>query len=79
MSDRPEISVDVAVGGMPAGPASSVNLDLSVTAVVPLPAVRVEVDEMHGGLTLQLVHGADGFSSSPPWTGRTGPPGRVSP
>ncbi|HYQ36840.1 MAG TPA: DUF6603 domain-containing protein [Mycobacterium sp.] len=75
MSDRPEISVDVAVGGMPAGPASSVNLDLSVTAVVPLPAVRVEVDEMHGGLTLQLVHGADGFQLVPTMDGPDGPSG----
>ncbi len=75
MTDLPAIDVDLAVGGRPAGPAGLVTLDLAVTATLPLPAVRVEVDELTAGLVLELVHGADGFKLAPRFAGVDGPAG----
>jgi hypothetical protein len=75
MSEKPSVDIELAVGGTPAGPTSSVGLDLSVTAVLPLPALRVEVDEMRVGLVLELVRGADGFEVVPRVTGPDGPAG----
>jgi hypothetical protein len=75
MTDKPSIELDLAVGGNPAAANSSVTLDVSLSAVLPLPAVRVEVDEVRGGLILELVRGADGLLLTPRLSGPDGPSG----
>ena len=75
MDEKPSVDVELAVGGIPAGPNSSIGIDLSVTAALPLPALRVEVDQMRVGLVLELVRGADGFEVVPRVTGPDGPAG----
>jgi hypothetical protein len=75
MTDVPSIDANLAVGGHVAGADSSVILDVSVTADLPLPALRVEVDEFRAGLVLALTHTADGFELVPRLTGPEGPSG----
>ena len=75
MNEKPSVDVELAVGGSPAGPNSSIGVDLSVTAALPLPALRVEVDQMRVGLVLELVRGADGFEVVPRVVGPDGPAG----
>ena len=75
MTDMPSFEVDLAVGGNLAAANSSVALDLSVTAALPLPALRVEVDEFSAGLVLELVRRPEGFELIPRLRGPEGPSG----
>jgi hypothetical protein len=75
MTDSPSFDVDFAVSPTPSAADPSVSLDVLVNAVVPLPAVRLEVDAVSAGVALELRKDASGFHLVPAFHGPDGPAG----
>lgn len=61
MTDLVSVEVGLDVAGNPAGPASSVSLDLVASVAVDLPGLRLAVEKLRASLSLALQIGDGGL------------------